>query len=91
MQVDIVYWSKFIAGIGYGLLAAWIIATTQQPLFTYLVILMASAFYVLLAETFWRTIDKQKRRRQSYLNGLGGFIGVFLVSWILFFNLLTGM
>ncbi|MDW8062581.1 MAG: hypothetical protein RMI43_00240 [Candidatus Caldarchaeum sp.] len=89
MGLDRVYWTKFALGIFYGFAAAWIVASFKQPLFTYLLIFSAAFIYIGIAEFLWRVIERDKRRRSSYLNGLGGFIGIFLLTWILFFNLLT--
>ncbi|MCS7110054.1 MAG: hypothetical protein NZ956_01105 [Candidatus Caldarchaeum sp.] len=89
MGFDKVYWTKFALGIGYGVAAAWIVASFRQPLFTYLVVFSAAFVYIGIAEILWRIMEKDKRRRSSYLNGLGGFVGIFLLTWILFFNLLT--
>lgn len=86
---DAVYWLKFVAGLAFGFFSAFIVATLRAPLYTYLLIFAAAGVYILVAEIMWRTLDKHLRRRQSYLNGLGGYIGIFLLSWILFFNFLT--
>ncbi|MCS7137907.1 MAG: hypothetical protein NZ941_06015 [Candidatus Caldarchaeum sp.] len=88
MKLDVVYWTKFAVGIAYGFVAAWTVAYLKQPVFTYVIVFLTALIYIAVAETLWRTLDKDKRRRSSYFNGLGGFVGIFLLSWILFFNFL---
>ncbi len=90
MALDAVYWTKFVVGMGYGVLAAWLAASNPTPLITYLLIIGAALLYVIVAEVFWRLFDKKLRRRQSYLNGLGGYAGMFLLVWILMYNLFAG-
>lgn len=90
MSLDAVYWLKFVFGIVYGFFAAWLVAVFRQPAITYLLIIVSALAYVIVAEILWRVLDRDKRRRQSYFNGLGGFIGIFLLMWILFFNFLVG-
>ncbi|MEM4280865.1 MAG: hypothetical protein QW470_00615 [Candidatus Caldarchaeum sp.] len=85
---DYVYWIKVLTAAVYGYLSAYAVALFKTPLYTYLFLLLACLLYVVLAEILWRAGGMQVRRRQSYVNGAGGYAGVYLLSWIVFFNLL---
>lgn len=81
---DIIYWVKVFAGVLYGYASALLsirLGSTAAP-----IILLAIAIYVALSEILGRVSHANRRRR--YLNGVGGYAGAFLVSWILFYNLL---
>jgi hypothetical protein len=81
---DTIYWLKIALGVAYGYAAAMLsLRLGQQPA---VIILLAILLYVLISEASYRVSSVS--RRKSYLNGAGGFAGTFLVSWIVFFNLL---
>ncbi|MEM1945008.1 MAG: hypothetical protein QW756_05330 [Nitrososphaerota archaeon] len=81
---DIIYWLKVAVGLIYGYAAALLsIQLAQGPI---TIILSAILLYILLSEGMLRF--SRSGRRKTYLNGAGGYAGVFLVSWIIFFNLL---
>ncbi|MEM4495475.1 MAG: hypothetical protein QXE96_06745 [Candidatus Caldarchaeum sp.] len=90
MAIDAVYWSKFIIGLGYGVLAAWLAESNPTPAVTYLLIFGAALLYIFVSEVFWRLFDNKVSRRRSYLNGVGGYAGMFLLVWILMYNLFVG-
>lgn len=80
---DIIYWLKVGAGLLYGYAAAMLSIHIGQGPVT--IIPSAILLYILLSEGSFRFTGS---RRRTYLNGAGGYAGAFLVSWILFFNLL---
>jgi len=88
MAFDYVYWTKVLAAVVYGYVSAYLVVLFRTPLASYVAILAAAGLYVFLAEVLWRFSGKGSKR-SSYLNGLGGFIGVFLLTWFLFFNVLS--
>jgi hypothetical protein len=59
------------------------------PFLTYLLIVSAAGIYVLLAEALWRVGGMRVSRRSSYLNGVGGYAGAYLIGFIIFFNVLA--
>ncbi|MCS7129166.1 MAG: hypothetical protein NZ919_00780 [Candidatus Caldarchaeum sp.] len=89
MRFDYVYWIKVFVAAVYGYASAFATAVLESPLLTYSLLFLSALLYVVVAEALWRAGGSSVRRRQSYLNGVGGFAGVYLLTWLLFFNLLT--
>jgi len=88
---DRVYWSKFLISIVIGLLSAEISASIEMRGVALLIIFLAAVVYVAVSKGLARVFlseEARRMRRQVYLNGLGTYIGMFLVSWILTYNVL---
>ncbi len=89
MGIDYVYWIKVFAGVIYGFLSALVVTLLQEPPYTYLMLFLSVVVYIALAEVLWRASGMAMRRRQSYLNGVGGYAGVYLLTWFIFFNVVA--
>ena len=89
MALDYVYWFKFFTALVYSCLSAYLVKIYGFPLLTYLLIVSAAVIYVLLAEALWRVGGMRVSRRSSYLNGVGGYAGAYLIGFIIFFNVLA--
>jgi len=81
---NLIYWLKAAAGLLYGYVAALLSLRLGQP--AAIIIPSAILLYILISEASYRFLSGS--RRKAYLNGAGGYAGIFLVSWIVFFNLL---
>jgi len=86
---DYVYWVKVFTAVVYGYISALGAIALESALYIYVFLLTAVVIYIFLAEVIWRMSGMKVRRRQSYLNGAGGYAGVYLLAWLLFFNLLA--
>jgi len=89
LALDYVYWLKFFTALVYSYLSAYLVKIYSLPIVTYLLIFSAAVIYVLLAETLWRVGGMRVSRRSSYLNGIGGYTGAYLIGFIIFFNVLA--
>ncbi|MEM4294255.1 MAG: hypothetical protein QXX19_01475 [Candidatus Caldarchaeum sp.] len=89
MGFDYVYWVKVITAVAYGYISAYGALALDSALYTYVFLFTAVVIYITLAEIIWRMGGMKVRRRQSYLNGAGGYAGVYLLTWLMFFNLLA--
>ncbi len=88
---DKIYWLKFLISIVIGLLSAEISASIEAQGVVFLIIFLAAIVYIIASQVLAKIFlpeEMLQRKRQVYLNGLGMYIGTFLVSWILVYNIL---
>ena len=88
---DKIYWLKFLISIVIGLLSAEISASIEAQGVVFLIIFLAAIVYIIASQVLAKIFlpeEMLQRKRQVYLNGLGTYIGTFLVSWILVYNIL---
>jgi len=87
---DKVYWLKFVTAIVIGYLSAYLSTSIEMASITAVLIFLAALAYVVVSNVLARAFIQHENltKRNIYLNGLGTYIGTFLVSWIIFYNML---
>jgi len=88
---DKLYWSKFASALIAGYMAAYISHNVLMVGRVFLAIMLAAFLYVVATEILSKALippDQHYTKRKAYLNGLGTYIGSYLASWIIFFNLM---
>ncbi len=86
------YWVKFIAALAMGFAAANISLSLQSVQGAVIAIMAAALIYVILSAALPKLFTEEVQalsKRKIYLNGLGTYIGIFLISWIIFFNIIA--
>ena len=90
---DKVYWAKFFISVLIGLISAEVSASLEAAGVVFLIIFLATVVYIVSSRVLARLFlpEDSRTSRRIYLNGLGTYIGTFLVSWILAYNILLSL
>lgn len=86
---DKLYWSKVLLGVFVGFLSAFL--RLHEPT-SILAIIVAVSVYVVssVASSFvFKIPDGSLKTKKPYITGLASYFLVWLVSWILFHNILS--
>ncbi len=86
---DKIYWGRFLGGVLMGILTE--VFKLYRPT-AIAAIFIAAMAYVLSAIILRRVVSEDTRRmlgRRLYLSGAGTYAAIWLLTWILSFNLLS--
>ncbi len=86
---DKIYWGRFLGGVVMGVLTE--VFKLYRPT-SIAAILIAALVYIVSAIILRSVVSEEARRtlgRRLYLSGSGTYAAIWLLTWILSFNLLS--
>ncbi|MEM3885417.1 MAG: hypothetical protein QXF74_05175 [Nitrososphaerota archaeon] len=86
---DKLYWSKVFLGIFIGFLSAFLKLHEPTSIIAIMVAIVVYVVYSILSPfVILRAQRSYLKTRKPYITGLATYFLVWLVSWILFYNIL---
>ncbi len=87
---DKLYWSKVFLGIFVGFFSAFLRLHEPTSMIAIMVAVFIYVVYSVLSPFVFRAQRDYLKTKKPYITGLAAYFLIWLVSWILFYNILFG-